>query len=156
MTTAPFVTWHRTEYEGREDELVNQNEIAALANVTRAAVSNWATRHDNFPEVVAVHGTAQHAPRLYARAEIETWLADRATQPRKKPTSRAPARSRQQILTGRADRAARQVETEQQRIAELYLELGKAAHRLSTAEGKLRAARQELAALDAPPQAASA
>ncbi|MFK0119517.1 N-6 DNA methylase [Streptomyces sp. NPDC090994] len=50
--------------------LVTGAEIARLAGVTRAAVSNWRRRHDDFP---APAGGAANSP-LYALAEVQAWL----------------------------------------------------------------------------------
>lgn len=50
--------------------LVAASDIAELAGVSRAAVSNWRRRHDDFPAQVA--GT--QAKPLYSLAEVTTWL----------------------------------------------------------------------------------
>ncbi|MGW0085313.1 N-6 DNA methylase [Streptomyces sp. NPDC003393] len=50
--------------------LITGSEIARLAGVTRAAVSNWRRRYDDFP---APAGGAANSP-LYALAEIQAWL----------------------------------------------------------------------------------
>ncbi|WP_191872752.1 N-6 DNA methylase [Streptomyces filipinensis] len=50
--------------------LVTGAEIARLAGVTRAAVSNWRRRHDDFP---APAGGAANSP-LYALTEVQEWL----------------------------------------------------------------------------------
>ncbi|MEU9791938.1 N-6 DNA methylase [Streptomyces sparsogenes] len=50
--------------------LVTGAEIARLTGVTRAAVSNWRRRYDDFP---APAGGAANSP-LYALAEVQEWL----------------------------------------------------------------------------------
>ncbi len=50
--------------------LVTGSEIARLAGVTRAAVSNWRRRYDDFP---APAGGAANSP-LYSLAEVQAWL----------------------------------------------------------------------------------
>lgn len=50
--------------------LVTGSEIARLAGVTRAAVSNWRRRYDDFP---ARAGGAANSP-LYVLAEVQEWL----------------------------------------------------------------------------------
>ncbi|MGA4950818.1 N-6 DNA methylase [Streptomyces lydicamycinicus] len=50
--------------------LVTGAEIARLAGVTRAAVSNWRRRYDDFP---APAGGGANSP-LYALAEVQDWL----------------------------------------------------------------------------------
>ncbi|MYU24776.1 hypothetical protein [Streptomyces sp. SID8352] len=139
-----LVTWHRPEFEGREDELVNQNAIAELTGVTRAAVSNWTSRDPTFPAVVAIQGNHARAPRLYVLTEVRAWLSERSSRPRSKPSCRTPARPRYEILTERAERAKRRIADEQQRMASLYTELGKAAERLKRAQDELVAIKAEV------------
>lgn len=50
--------------------LVTGSEIARLAGVTRAAVSNWRRRHEGFPTPA---GGSTNSP-LYALAEVQEWL----------------------------------------------------------------------------------
>ncbi|MEU6997327.1 N-6 DNA methylase [Nonomuraea sp. NPDC046570] len=52
------------------DPTVNAGDIARLAGVGRAAVSNWRRRHDDFPAPVG--GTA--AQPQFALREVEVWL----------------------------------------------------------------------------------
>lgn len=52
--------------------LLTPGDIAKLARVSRAAVSNWRTRYESFPEPTA--GTA--AKPLFARGEVEAWLKE--------------------------------------------------------------------------------
>ncbi|SFI88467.1 N-6 DNA Methylase [Streptosporangium canum] len=54
----------------RRDVQVTAADIARLAGVGRAAVSNWRRRHDDFPEPVG--GTATSP--AFALGEIRTWL----------------------------------------------------------------------------------
>ncbi|MGW4275364.1 N-6 DNA methylase, partial [Streptomyces seoulensis] len=51
--------------------LVTGSEIARLAGVTRAAVSNWRRRYGDFP---APSGGSANSP-LFDLAEVQTWLA---------------------------------------------------------------------------------
>ncbi|MFD7475170.1 N-6 DNA methylase [Streptomyces sp. NPDC059837] len=53
------------------DPLITGAEIARLAGVTRAAVSNWRRRYDDFP---APAGGGASSP-LFNLAEVRTWLA---------------------------------------------------------------------------------
>ncbi|MBP0456878.1 N-6 DNA methylase [Streptomyces bomunensis] len=50
--------------------MVTGSEIARMAGVTRAAVSNWRRRYDDFP---APSGGAVNSP-LYALADVQAWL----------------------------------------------------------------------------------
>ncbi|MCG5213137.1 N-6 DNA methylase [Streptosporangium soli] len=52
------------------DSTVNAGDIARLADVGRAAVSNWRRRYDDFPQPVG--GTA--ASPLFSLTEVEGWL----------------------------------------------------------------------------------
>ncbi|HLU95791.1 MAG TPA: N-6 DNA methylase [Thermobifida alba] len=53
-----------------DEQHVTAADIARLAGVTRAAVSNWRRRHDDFPEPVA--GT-KSSP-LFALSQVRAWL----------------------------------------------------------------------------------
>jgi len=55
-----------------DDATVTPADIARLAGVGRAAVSNWRRRHDDFPQPVA--GTA--ASPVFSLAEVEAWLRE--------------------------------------------------------------------------------
>ena len=59
-------------------------DIARLAGVTRATVSNWRRRHPGFPEPSG--GTA--ASPAYDRTEVEAWLAARGALPELPPAER--------------------------------------------------------------------
>jgi len=59
-------------------------DIARLAGVTRATVSNWRRRHADFP---APSGGTDASP-AYDRAEIEAWLAARGALPELSPGER--------------------------------------------------------------------
>lgn len=59
-------------------------DIARLAGVTRATVSNWRRRHPDFPEPSG--GTA--ASPAYDRTEVEAWLAVRGALPELRPAER--------------------------------------------------------------------
>ncbi|MEV6985221.1 N-6 DNA methylase [Sphaerisporangium sp. NPDC051017] len=52
------------------DAMLNAGDIARLADVGRAAVSNWRRRYDDFPQPVG--GTA--ASPLFSLPEVEDWL----------------------------------------------------------------------------------
>ncbi|MET8329721.1 N-6 DNA methylase [Streptomyces sp. NPDC005181] len=53
------------------DPLISGAEIARLAGVTRAAVSNWRRRYDDFPQPA---GGGTNSP-LFDLAEVRAWLA---------------------------------------------------------------------------------
>jgi hypothetical protein len=55
----------------RSDALISQSQVAQLAGVTRAAVSNWAKRDPNFPAVVVDGDGVQ----LRLRTEMEAYLS---------------------------------------------------------------------------------
>ncbi|MEV4172247.1 N-6 DNA methylase [Nonomuraea sp. NPDC049709] len=52
------------------DPTVNAGDIARLAGVGRAAVSNWRRRHDDFPQPIG--GTANQP--LFSLPQVESWL----------------------------------------------------------------------------------
>lgn len=53
-----------------DDELMTGAEVARLANVGRAAVSNWKKRFADFPQDCGEPGM----PPLYRRSDVESWL----------------------------------------------------------------------------------
>src|SRR5690242_5978789 len=53
-----------------QDATVNAGDIARLADVGRAAVSNWRRRYEDFPQPVG--GTASSP--LFSLPEVEAWL----------------------------------------------------------------------------------
>jgi len=59
-------------------------DIARIAGVTRATVSNWRRRHPDFP---APSGGTDASP-AYDRAEVEAWLASRGALPELPPEER--------------------------------------------------------------------
>lgn len=59
-------------------------DIARLAGVTRATVSNWRRRHPDFPEP---SGGTDASP-AYDRSEVEAWLAARGALPELPPAER--------------------------------------------------------------------
>lgn len=60
-----------------DETLVAAADIAPLAGVGRAAVSNWRRRHADFPEPVG--GTP--ASPLFALPHVEAWLRDHGKLP---------------------------------------------------------------------------
>lgn len=53
-----------------QDDVLTAAAIARLAGVGRAAVSNWRTRYQDFPEPISEAGKSP----LFSRAEVEAWL----------------------------------------------------------------------------------
>jgi SAM-dependent methyltransferase len=64
------------KYSARAGATVGASDIARLAKVGRAAVSNWRRRFADFPEPVG--GSA--ASPLYSLAEVESWFANHGRQ----------------------------------------------------------------------------
>jgi SAM-dependent methyltransferase len=64
--------------------LMTAADIARLAGVTRATVSNWRRRHPDFPEPV---GGTESSP-AYDRVQVEAWLAARGSLPELPPLER--------------------------------------------------------------------
>ncbi|WP_425827564.1 N-6 DNA methylase [Streptomyces fractus] len=60
-----------TEHKPSSSTLVSAAEIARIAGVTRAAVSNWRRRYDDFPAPAAGSGTSP----LFDLAAIHRWMA---------------------------------------------------------------------------------
>ena len=82
------ITWHRSEYRDRGDQLISLAQVASLAGVTRAAVSNWRRRHD-FPAPAMTAGRTVWV----VREEAEHWLATQRPQAARPRTKSAGART---------------------------------------------------------------
>ncbi|MFM9643584.1 helix-turn-helix transcriptional regulator [Streptomyces turgidiscabies] len=102
------ITWHRPEYQGKDDQLVSLAGVAVLAGVTRAAVSNWRKRHD-FPKPVMTAGRTVWV----VRTEAETWLASRPNQ------SVADTDTKRTALEAREARQASALATTRKKLREL-------------------------------------
>lgn len=76
----------QSAYEtGRRDtlaDLISTKQIAELAGVSKQAVSNWTTRHEDFPKPAFV--VSAKLP-VYLRSEVMAWLK---ANPRHKRTVR--------------------------------------------------------------------
>lgn len=59
------------------NELVTSSEIAAMLDVTLAAVSNFKKRHEDFPDPAFARGKERGATTLYWRDEVLTWIDNR-------------------------------------------------------------------------------
>ncbi|MFC9850909.1 N-6 DNA methylase [Streptomyces prasinus] len=76
-------------------------EISRIAGVTRATVSNWRRRHDDFP---APSGGTDSSP-LYDLEEVRAWLASRGQHTAATPSGelRTTLRLRERAVTGTSD-----------------------------------------------------
>ncbi|NEA67529.1 AlpA family phage regulatory protein [Streptomyces sp. SID12488] len=102
------ITWHRPEFQGKDDQLVSLAGVAVFAGVTRAAVSNWRKRHD-FPKPVMTAGRTVWV----VRTEAETWLASRSTQ------SATDTETKRAALEAREARQAIALATTRKKLREL-------------------------------------
>lgn len=119
------IAWHRPEYRDQSNQLINLVEFAALAGVTRAAVSNWRKRHD-FPAPAMTAGRGVWV----VRAEAEQWL-----------TTHRARRAKADASEARADQLAA-------KLATLEAREKRQAANLAATRKKLRAARTRLDSLD--------
>ncbi|MGW0822487.1 hypothetical protein [Streptomyces sp. NPDC002845] len=140
------VTWLRPEWQGREQELIHLAGAAELVGVTRSAVSNWAQRYSDFPEIVMLAGVQPRRQKFVVREEFVTFAARRNSSRRKRRRKPAPRRPRTVIETGRIAHWEAQIE----RLTALEAKYTAAVERTRTArkeaEKKLREARDSLAA----------
>lgn len=120
------ITWYRPEYRDHDDQLISLAQVAALAGVTRAAVSNWRRRHD-FPAPAMTAGRSVWV----VRTEAEQWL-----------TENRPKGTRAEATTSKAARLGRT-------ITALEARERRQATDLNATRKKLRAQRDQLAALTA-------
>ncbi|MGW4042967.1 hypothetical protein [Streptomyces sp. NPDC004721] len=109
------VVWLRPEYQGREDELIHLAAAADLVGVTRSALSNWASRHSNFPKIVRLVGPRERRTKWVAREEFLTFARAQLNKPRGPNKPSAPARPRAEILADRITHHEAQIK----RLAEL-------------------------------------
>ncbi|MRH93009.1 N-6 DNA methylase [Nocardia sp. SYP-A9097] len=63
---------------------VSAAEISRLADVTRATVSNWRRRHDDFPKAIA--GSSEARPQFDLR-EVQEWLVGHGVEVSESPTT---------------------------------------------------------------------
>lgn len=54
------------------EDLVSNADIARLAGVTRSAVTNWQSRHADFPAPVASFGNEKM--KLYLWPQVRDWI----------------------------------------------------------------------------------
>lgn len=89
------VVWLRPEYRDRLDELVTFSDAAKEIGVTRATITNWMNRYDDFPKVVLLTGSELKQTKYLVREEIHEYAQRDKTKPkvRSSPTNR----SRQEI-----------------------------------------------------------
>ncbi|MCY0918289.1 MULTISPECIES: hypothetical protein [unclassified Streptomyces] len=85
-------TWHRPEFQGREEELIHLAAGADLAGVTRSAVSNWAIRHPDFPKLVLETGPESRRTKYVCEAEFMAFAQKRRTEVtrKRKPSPHRP------------------------------------------------------------------
>lgn len=102
------ITWHRPEYRDHGDQLISLAQVAALAGVTRAAVSNWRRRHD-FPAPAMTAGRTVWV----VRTEAEAWLASRPGR-----TTSSPSETRA-ALEARAARQAAALAATRKKLRQL-------------------------------------
>lgn len=90
-STTP-ATWHRPEFQGREKELIHLAAGAKLAGVTRSAVSNWAARHTDFPQLVLETGPETRRTKYVVKVEFMNFAELRGTTvtPRRAPSPHRP------------------------------------------------------------------
>ncbi|MFV2198432.1 hypothetical protein [Nocardiopsis sp. LOL_012] len=154
----PHIEWPRPEYTGRDTELIHLAEAARIAGVTRAAISNWATRHPTFPAVAKVI-TGPGTPRKFIpRTEFTAFLEEHADRTRtpgpKEGSSKAPHRPAATIAADRVDHYTRRITALQAREQEQAERLAKTRAALELAKGRARQAQEKLQAeLDAADQA---
>lgn len=144
--SSPTAKWHRPEFQGREGELIHLAAAGKLAGVTRAAVTNWARRHADFPELVVETGSAERPTKFIVRAEFDAFLVALKERQRKRGTGSPRGKQRP-----RATIAADEIVRLTKRITELAAREKKQAAKLENtrsaklkAEALLKAARESL------------
>lgn len=123
--TADAIVWLRPEYRGREDELIHLAAAADLVGVTRAALSNWAKRHENFPRIVRLVGPERRRTKWVVREEFLAFARTQLNKPRRPRRRTGPARPRAEILANQI----RHHEAQMARLAELEAKQAATLHR---------------------------
>lgn len=108
MNDPESVTWLRSEYKGREGELINLARGAALVGVSPSTVSNWAKRHSDFPKLALLTGIGERRTKYVPHTEF---LDFARAQVNKTPGSKTPGPQRPAavIQAERIDHAQRQI-----------------------------------------------
>ncbi|MEU9795045.1 hypothetical protein AB0E27_31410 [Streptomyces sparsogenes] len=141
MATVKTV-WHRPEFKDRESELINLSEAGRVVGVTRAAVSNWSRRHEDFPELVLEIGFT----KWVVRAEFLEWEKRHRTRPSLRGP-KGPRRPLREVVTERIEvleRAIPELEQRQKKQAEA---LARTTARLKEVRAELRGAQETLQGL---------
>jgi hypothetical protein len=99
--TDESIVWLRPEFQGREDELIHLSAAADLVGVTRAAVSNWAARHGNFPKIVRLVGPREKRTKWIVREEFISFARAQLNKPRGSGRRSGPPRPRTEVLSER-------------------------------------------------------
>lgn len=144
--TDTAVTWLRPEFQGRESELIHLAAGADLVGVTRAAVSNWAARHANFPRIVLLTGPERKRFKWVVRKEFLAFARQQLNKPRGPNKKPAPHRPRVEIRAGQAAHWEAQVQRLVDLEARQAAALKRTRERLAAAEANLKQAREGLAA----------
>ncbi|MFF0742156.1 hypothetical protein ACFYVL_17335 [Streptomyces sp. NPDC004111] len=142
-------TWLRKEYIGREAELIHFSGAAKLVGLSRAAVSNWAARHEDFPKVALLTGTHLKPVKFVPLQEFHAFAAKHMQRSRSGPTpgqKQAPRRPRAEIRAAEVQHQRSQVErltalraAQAQRLARTTRALKVSRARLAEAEAALAA-----------------
>ncbi|MBB6172200.1 hypothetical protein HNR23_002260 [Nocardiopsis mwathae] len=146
---SPHVTWYRPEYQGREDELTYLAQAARDAGVTRAALSNWISRHPNFPKIVMeVDNGAMRPTKWVVRAEFEEFARRQKEKPRGGPRGddrpRAPRRPSTAVAKDRVAQYTRRIATLTEREEEQAAVLARTRAELRVARTRLEKAQAVL------------
>ncbi|MEY9839420.1 hypothetical protein [Streptacidiphilus sp. EB103A] len=135
--TNAAVRWRRPQFRGREGELVHLAQAARLVGVSRAAVSQWAKRHDAFPELALEAGSPARPTKFVVREEFLAFARVQLAPDSRRTGPRSPNRPAAVV-------AAEQLATLQRRIERLAARRQALAVQLRATDGLLRAAQREL------------
>ncbi|MFB7858804.1 hypothetical protein [Rhodococcus qingshengii] len=135
------VVWLRPEYMGREDELINFANAAKELKVSRAAISNWFNRRDDFPKVALMTGSPDQRTKYLVREEI---LAYPHKRERKIPKRASTNRPRHEIIAAKIEKLERTKEKLLERESIKRDELHKTQASLIEVKGRLAILRYEI------------
>jgi hypothetical protein len=109
MSQTNSVKWLRPEYKGRENELVHLAAGAALVDVSRSTVSNWAKRHAGFPKIALMTGISGQLTKYVPRSEFIDFARTQLSKKRGSNRPATPRRPAATIRTQEIEHAERQI-----------------------------------------------
>ncbi|MFC8428584.1 hypothetical protein [Streptomyces sp. NPDC057253] len=135
------VEWHRTEFQGREDELSTVTELAKRVSVDPSTVSSWIRRHASFPDIVMTKRGAV-TTKYYVTAEFDEYRriqeeVARQARTKKSAAPRSPATRAQERLQALNEQDEK-LAAEEKELSDKLAAVLRRRHQLDEERGALR------------------